>query len=98
VIARDAVDGDGHLLVVFVDGDVDLGLCGVADEQHQPGNGNEEGTHFTLGLQAFFQGVQGASTRKRLDCSTGSPSPGVQYARNPARVPVACDPIVNPAR
>ncbi|MHC2776676.1 hypothetical protein ACVIM7_006167 [Bradyrhizobium liaoningense] len=34
VIARDAVDGDGHLLVVLVDGDLDLGLRGTrAQEQ-----------------------------------------------------------------
>jgi len=52
VVALDAVDGDGHLLIVLVDGDGDLGLRGAGGEQHEPGEGNEEGTHFTYGLQA----------------------------------------------
>jgi hypothetical protein len=52
LIARDAVDRDGHHLRILVDGDGDFGLRGAGGEQHQTGNGNEEGTHFTYGLQA----------------------------------------------
>ena len=76
VIALDAVDRDGHLLVVLVDGDGDFGLRGAGGEQRQAGEGNEEGTHFTFGLQALI-------------AAPGSPSPASIYARNPALVPVA---------
>ncbi|MHC2429531.1 hypothetical protein ACVIST_006276 [Bradyrhizobium elkanii] len=62
VIARDAVDRDGHLLVVLVDGDIDLGLCGAGGEEHHGRERNEERTHFTFGLQACSR-------------SRGSPSP-----------------------
>src|SRR5262249_18412417 len=48
VIACDAVDCDGHHLVVFVDGDGDTGLRGGTGEECQAGNGNEEGTHFDV--------------------------------------------------
>ncbi len=51
LIAHGAVDRDGHQLRILVDGDVDFGLRGAGGEQHQAGDSNEEGTHFTLGLQ-----------------------------------------------
>ena len=52
-VSLDAVDRDGHHLIVLVDGDFDFGLGGAGREQHQTGNGNEEGTHFTFGLRAL---------------------------------------------
>ncbi|MGY4314354.1 hypothetical protein ACVWW1_003681 [Bradyrhizobium sp. JR3.5] len=52
MIARDAVDRDGHLLVVLVDGDIDLGLRGAGREKHYGSERNEERTHFIFGLQA----------------------------------------------
>ena len=64
MIVLDAIDRDGHHLVVLVDGDVDFCLSGVAGEQHQAGECNEEGTHFTSGLRAC------------LVCR-GSPSPAI---------------------
>ena len=54
MITLDAVDGDGHQLCILVDGDGDLGLRGAGGEQHQAGESNEEGTHFTLGLLAIL--------------------------------------------
>ena len=78
MIALDAVDRDGHLLVVLVDGDGDFGLGGAAGEQHQAGDGNEEGTHFTFGLQACLR-------------SAGSPSPA-SLCPETGLVPVACRP------
>ena len=54
VIALDAVDRDGHHLVVLVDGDGDVGLRGAGGgEQHQTGESNEEGTHLNFGLRAL---------------------------------------------
>ena len=41
VIARDAVDGDGHLLIVLVDGDLDLGLRGARAQKHQGRESND---------------------------------------------------------
>src|SRR5215510_10999385 len=46
-IAHDLVDRDGHLLVILVDGDGDFGL-GAGGDQHQPGKGDEKGTHILL--------------------------------------------------
>jgi len=51
VVARDAVDHDGHLLIVLVDGNVDLGLRGARAQKHQGGESNEKGTHLTSGLR-----------------------------------------------
>ena len=48
VVALDAVDRDGHLLRILVDGDGDIGLGGAGGEQHQASESNEEGTHLTL--------------------------------------------------
>jgi hypothetical protein len=69
VIALDAVDRDGHRLVVLVDGNGDLGLGCAAGKQRQGGDGNEERTHLTFGLQACL--------RRRLSV------PGTHYARKP---------------
>src|ERR1700761_6884374 len=48
LVALDAVDRDGHHLRILVDGDGDFGLRGAGGEQHQTGNGNEEGTHLPM--------------------------------------------------
>src|SRR5918992_305468 len=68
-VTLDAVDGDGHLLVVLVDCYGDFGLGGARGEQRQGGDGNEEGTHFTFGLQAPVR-------------SAGSPSPASNMPGN----------------
>ena len=62
MITLDAVDGDGHLLIILVDGDGDLGLRGAGGEQRQGGDSNEERTHFTFGLPG-------------LDCSAAALRP-----------------------
>src|SRR5258705_8657758 len=41
VVALDAVDRDGHLLRVLVDGDGDTGLRGAGGEEHQTGESND---------------------------------------------------------
>jgi len=76
LIAFNAVDGDGHQLRIFVDSDGDLGLGGVAGEQHQAGESNEEGTHFTLASGPDYM-------------TAASTVPQHQYALNSALVPVA---------
>src|SRR5258708_12360719 len=48
VVALDAVDRDGHLLRILVDGDGDIGLGGAGGEQHQASETNEERTHLTF--------------------------------------------------
>src|SRR6202022_4275395 len=48
VVVLDAVDRDGHLLRILVDGDGDIGLRGAGGEQHQAGKSNDEGTHVYL--------------------------------------------------
>src|SRR5438270_2653288 len=48
VVALDAIDRDGHLLRILVDGDGDIRLRGAGGEQRQASESNEEGTHFTL--------------------------------------------------
>src|SRR5262249_23566184 len=53
-VARDAVDGDGHLLVVLVDGDGDFGL-GARGEQ-QSGKCDEKGTHVLLASRLVRRG------------------------------------------
>jgi hypothetical protein len=52
LVALDAVNRDGHRLRVLVDGDGNLGLRAAGGEKHQTRTSNQEGTHFTFGLQA----------------------------------------------
>src|SRR5436309_14267818 len=74
VVALDAIDRDGHLLRILVDGDGDIRLRGAGGEQRQASESNEEGTHFTLASRPGLQ--------------RRSPSPAY-YARDAALVPAA---------
>jgi hypothetical protein len=69
-------------LRILVDGDGDFGLRGAGGEQHQTDESNEEGTHFTFGLQAL-------KTTTPLTVPQGIYE-SILYALNPALVPVAC--------
>src|SRR5258708_30740243 len=74
VVALDAVDRDGHHLIVLVDGDGDFGLGGAGGrKQHKAREGNEVGTHVNSGLRPL---------------TVAPPSPSqLLYARNSAFVP-----------
>ena len=83
MVARDAVDRDGHLLRILVDGDGDLGLGGARSKQHTLAKATRKERILTLASWP--------------DCSAAH-RPGTQYARNPVLVPAARAAIVNNSR
>jgi len=71
VVAFDAVDRDGHHLLILVDGDGDLGLSAPVANSVRPARATGR-KHFTFGLQAVTYNVAAAPL---------SPSPGVNMRR-----------------
>ena len=87
LVALDAVDRDGHHLLVLVDGDGNFGLGGAGGgEQHQTRECNEEATHVKFGLRAL---------NMTLYRSAALTVPRINMPEDPAFVPAACFCIVN---